>query len=95
MWKSLSKHFGKYPSQAKVAKLLLEHGLRVQEGRVCCGDIEIADMAIGRAAGVDRRIVRSAIDTIEGSQDLRAVFSQLVPIALLTNVAPFMGWTAL
>jgi hypothetical protein len=95
MWKSLSKHFGKYPSQAKVAKLLLEHGLRVQEGRVYCGDIEIADMAIGRAAGVDRRIVRSAIDTIEGSQELKAVFSQLVPIALLTKVAPFMGWTAI
>ncbi len=91
----MSKHFGKYPSQAKVAKLLLEHGLRVQEGRVYCGDIEIADMAVGRAAGVDRRIVRSAIETIEDSPELRKVFSQLAPIALLTNVAPAMGWTAL
>jgi predicted regulator of amino acid metabolism with ACT domain len=95
MWKSLSKHFGKYPSQAKVAKLLLERGLKVQEGRVYCKDIEIADMAIGRAAGVDRRIVRSAVDTIEGSGELRAVFSRLEPTALLTEVATVMGWTAL
>ncbi|HUT27511.1 MAG TPA: regulator of amino acid metabolism, contains ACT domain protein [Methanomassiliicoccales archaeon] len=95
MWKSLAKHFGRYPSQAKVAKLLLEHGLRVDEGRVFCGDIEVADMAIGRAAGVDRRIVRSAVMTIEESNELRTVFSKLVPIALLTEVAPVMGWTSL
>jgi uncharacterized protein len=95
MWKSLSKHFGKYPSQAKVAKLLLVYGLKVKEGRVYCGEIEVADMAIGRAAGVDRRIVRSTIDTIEGSTELKAVYSQLEPIALLTNVAPAMGWTSL
>ncbi|MDD1772418.1 MAG: regulator of amino acid metabolism, contains ACT domain protein [Methanomassiliicoccales archaeon] len=95
MWKSLSKHFGKYPSQAKVAKLLLVNGLKVKEGRVYCGEIEVADMAIGRAAGVDRRIVRSAIDTIEGSTELKGVYSQLEPFALLTNVAPAMGWTSL
>ena len=95
MWKTLSKHFGKFPSQAKVAKLLLVHGLRVQEGRVYCGDVEIADMALGRAAGVDRRIVRAAIDTIEQSPDLNSVYSRLVPTALLTEVAPVMGWTAL
>jgi uncharacterized protein len=95
MWKSLSKHFGKYPSQAKVAKLLLVNGLKVKEGRVYCGEIEVADMAIGRAAGVDRRIVRSTIDTIEGSAELKAVYSQMEPFALLTNVAPAMGWTSL
>ncbi len=95
MWKSLSKHFGKYPSQAKVAKLLLVYGLKVQEGRVYCGDVEIADMALGRAAGVDRRIVRSAIDTIQESPELSAVYSRLMPTALLTDVAPVMGWTAL
>ncbi|MCX6650694.1 MAG: regulator of amino acid metabolism, contains ACT domain protein [Methanomassiliicoccales archaeon] len=95
MWRSLSKHFGKYPSQAKVAKLLLQYGLKVQEARVYCGDIEIADMAIGRAAGVDRRIVRSAIETIEGSNELRTLFCRLEPTALLCNVAPVMGWTAL
>ncbi|MHC1680275.1 MAG: hypothetical protein AB9860_03370 [Methanomassiliicoccales archaeon] len=95
MWKSLSKHFGKYPSQAKVAKLLLVYGLKVQEGRVYCGDVEIADMALGRAAGVDRRIVRSAIDTIQESPELSSVYSRLMPTALLTDVAPVMGWTAL
>ncbi|HRR66944.1 MAG TPA: regulator of amino acid metabolism, contains ACT domain protein, partial [Methanomassiliicoccales archaeon] len=38
---------------------------------------------------------RSAIDTIERSPELRAVYSRLVPTALLTEVAPVMGWTAL
>lgn len=91
----MSRHFGRYPSQGRVARLLLEYGLRVSGGSVYCGDVELADTAIARAAGADRRIVRSAIETIESIGELREVFSRLRPTALLNDVAPVMGWSAI
>jgi len=95
MWSSLAKYFGKFPSQAKVARLLLEHGLRVSGGNVYCGDIQLADSSIGRAAGVDRRIVRATVETIESFEELLGVYSKLRPTALLKDVAPVMGWSAI
>jgi predicted regulator of amino acid metabolism with ACT domain len=95
MWRSLSKYFGRYPSQTKVARLLLECGLRVQGSRVYCGDIELSDTALARAASVDRRIVRSAVETIESNEELLNVYSRLRPTTLLRDVAPSMGWSAI
>jgi predicted regulator of amino acid metabolism with ACT domain len=95
MWSSLSKYFGRYPSQGKVARLLLENGLRVSSGNVYCGEIQLADSAIGRAAGVDRRIVRATVETIESTEELLGVYSRLRPTALLKDVAPVMGWSAI
>lgn len=91
----MSKYFGKYPSQGKVAKLLLEYGLRVQGGNVYCGDVEQSDTALARAAGVDRRIVRSAVETIESNDELLNVYSKLRPTALFRDVAPAMGWSVI
>jgi predicted regulator of amino acid metabolism with ACT domain len=95
MWFSLSKYFGRYPSQGKVAKLLLTNGLRVKEGRVYSGDVEIGDLAIARAVNVDRRIVRSAVETIEKEEELRMVFAALLPTTMLKEVAPVMGWSCI
>ncbi|WP_026068717.1 ACT domain-containing protein [Methanomassiliicoccus luminyensis] len=92
MWFSLSKYFGRFPSQGKVAKLLLTNGMCVKGGRVYSGEVEVADMALARAAGVDRRIVRAAVETIEAEDELRQVFSALIPTAMLKEVAPVMGW---
>jgi predicted regulator of amino acid metabolism with ACT domain len=95
VWYSLSKYFGRYPSQGKVAKLLLNNGLRVREGRVYCGEVEVGDVAIARAVKVDRRIVRAAVETIESHDELLQVFSALAPTAMLRDVAPVMGWSCI
>jgi predicted regulator of amino acid metabolism with ACT domain len=95
MWKQISNYFGRYPSQARVAKLLLEQGLSVRDGRIFSGDVEVGDVAVGKAAGVDRRIVRATVHTIETSPDLLRVFSKLRPICFLKDVAPEMGWSAI
>ncbi|MGD0057338.1 MAG: regulator of amino acid metabolism, contains ACT domain protein [Methanomassiliicoccales archaeon] len=92
---SLSEYFGRYPSQGKVARLLLEYGLRVQGGNVYCGDIELSDTALARAASVDRRIIRSAVETIESNDELLNVYFRLRPTALFREVAPVMGWSAI
>ncbi len=95
MWKMISNYFGRYPSQAKVAKLLLDQGLGVRDGRIYSGEVEVGDVAVGKAAGVDRRIVRATVHTIESSPELLRVFSKLRPIGFLKDVASEMGWSAI
>ncbi len=95
MWFQLSKYFGRYPSQGKVAKTLLNYGLRVSEGKIFCGDIELSDTAVGRAVGVDRRIVRSTVETIEKYKGLQDVFSRLEPTAMFKDVSSVMGWSVI
>jgi len=50
---------------------------------------------VGKAAGVDRRIVRATVHTIESSPELLRVFSRLRPIGFLKDVASVMGWSAI
>ena len=87
---SLSE-FDRFPSQKAVASLMLSNGLCVRDGKIFCGDIEIGDSAMGRAAGVDRRAVRATVDKIMSTPKLLSVFSKLRSMALLSDVAPEIG----
>ena len=87
--------FKRYPSQEKVAVLLLKHGIRIENGLAYCGNIEQSDAAVARAAGVDRRVVRSTIEKIEKDEDLLAIFSRLQSMLLMADVAPEIGCTTL
>jgi predicted regulator of amino acid metabolism with ACT domain len=91
MWQVLIDHFRRYPAQERVVRLMIEHGLRIHEGAICAGVIEIADTAIGRAADVDRRIVRSTVETILSDARLSRVFTRLAPTLHLKDVAPDLG----
>jgi hypothetical protein len=91
----LEDHFSRYPSQWKVAKLLLAHGLRVEDGRAWCGKIELNDTALGKAAGVDRRVVKATIETIASHQVLRELFCQLRSTSLFSEVASILGGSSI
>ena len=52
-------------------------------------------LAEGLEHGVDRRIVRATVHTIESSPELLRVFSRLRPIGFLKDVASVMGWSAI
>jgi uncharacterized protein len=91
MWQVLIDHFRRYPAQERVVRLMIDHGLRIHEGTICAGTIEISDTAIGRAADVDRRIVRSTVETILGDARLSRVFTRLAPTLHLKDVAPDLG----
>ena len=73
----------------------MTNGLRVKEGRIYSGDVEVGDVAVARAINVDRRIVRAAVETIEAEVELRQVFSLLRPTAMLKDVASVMGWSCI
>ena len=95
MTDQLMERFQGFPAQEKVARLLLRHGVKVTEGKAWCGDIELGDTALGRAAGVDRRVVRATVQTIESDPWLREIFSRLRSISLFSEAAPVMGWSSI
>lgn len=87
--------FKGYPSQEKVVMVLLKHGVRVKDGVAYCGNMEITDAAIARAAEADRRVVRSTIRRIDSTPELKSLFSKLKCTLLMDEVAPEIGCTAL
>jgi predicted regulator of amino acid metabolism with ACT domain len=95
LWELIETHFKRYPSQEKVAKTLVNLGLRVDNDKMYCGNIELSDTAIARALDVDRRIVSSTIKTIKNDPKLESVFKRLSPTCTLKDVAPLMGWSVL
>lgn len=97
MWKSIAKKFEEAPAKLKVARLLIENGLRIgEDGRVYCGDVEIPDTKIARVLDVDRRVVRETIKYIMSDEVLRKVFTRLKPAgALLRDVAALFGYGVL
>jgi len=92
MWRQLAKYFNKYPSRKKLAQKLLEYGLKVQDNKIFCGEIELSDSKIARAFNVDRRIITSTIKTILEKNELKKVYSRLEPTCHLINVAQNMKW---
>jgi predicted regulator of amino acid metabolism with ACT domain len=95
MWEKLRPHFRGFPAQEKVAQLMVKYGLRVREGQVYAGPIEISDTAMARAASVDRRVVTATVKTIEKSPEALKFFERLRPVCHLGEVAPLMGWGAI
>jgi len=75
--------------------MMLARGISVREGTAYCGSIELSDSALGRAAGVDRRVIRSTIERIGNDAKLGSLFSKLKSIALFSDVAQEIGCTTL
>ena len=92
MWRQVVKYFNKYPKQRKLAQILLRYGLRIHNNKIFCGEIELPDTKIARAFDIDRRIISSTIETIMKNDDLKTVFSNLIPTCHLKDVAPKMKW---
>ncbi len=91
----LEGRFNGFPSQEKVAKLLLEQGVRVEGGKAYCGNIELGDSAIGRACGVDRRVVRMTLDRISSTPSLDGIFSKLRCTLSMSELAPEIGCSSI
>lgn len=91
----LQTYFSAHPSQRKVVKLLMDLGIRVEDGHAYCGDIKQGDCAIGVAAGVDRRVVRAALTRISAIPELDAIFSKLRCTLSMVDLAPEIGCSSI
>ena len=80
MWSAVQAYFKEYPTRLKVARLILELGLRVdKEGKIYCGVVEIPPIRIARACEVDRRVVNTTVRMILANPKLREVFVNIRP----------------
>jgi len=75
IWNKVVQRLEDYPERLNVAKVIVENGLRVKNGRIFCNEIEIPPIRIARVAGVDRRTVTETIGAIEKSSELREIFA--------------------
>lgn len=94
MWNKIKQFFEDSPSKLKIAKLIVETGLRIGEkGKIYCGEIEVPATKIATAAGVDRRVVKATAEAILKVDDLRKIFTNLKPAGpLLRDVAKHLGY---
>lgn len=91
----LEGQFIGYPSQEKVAKVLIEQGIRVENGCAYCGGIKQSDSAIGRACGVDRRVVRATLERISATPQLDSIFTKLRSTLSMVELAPEIGCSSI
>lgn len=92
MWNQISIYFSDYPARKTIAQKLLEYGLKVQNDKIYCGEIELSDSKIARAFHVDRRAVTATREIIENNPSLKKIYAHLLPACHLKNVAPLMHW---
>ena len=94
MWEKIKHKFEKYPARIEVARKIIEYGLRVgKKGKIFCGDIEISDVSLARAANVDRRSIKATVDIILEDEQLAKIFGNITPAGpLVKNVARDLGF---
>lgn len=94
MWNKTKHFFEDSPSKLRVAKLIVETGLRIgDKGKIYCGEIEVPATKIAVAAGVDRRVIKETAEAILKAEDLRGIFMNLKPAGpLLRDVAQYLGY---
>jgi predicted regulator of amino acid metabolism with ACT domain len=81
-----------HPKRAAVARILLENGLSVMNGRIFCNEIEMPVVRIARAANVDRRTVLEALEMIMNDHQLKVVFENIRSAGLsLREIAKHLG----
>jgi len=90
----VEEYFANYPSQLKVVQLMLRHGVSVRDYNAYVGEIKLTDAGLAQASGVDRRVVRSTIERISMNPDLKALFSRIGSMAVLTDAAHLLGCTS-
>ncbi|MGQ9690149.1 MAG: amino acid-binding protein [Thermoproteota archaeon] len=94
MWNKVYEKVKRYPAKVKVARLLVENGLRIaDDGKIYCGPINIPDAKIAKAANADRRIVRNTVELIMKDEKLSNIFRAIKPGGPnLVEAAPHLGF---
>jgi predicted regulator of amino acid metabolism with ACT domain len=82
MWNKIKTQLDQYPERLKVARVLIENGLSVQNDKICLNEIEIPPIRIARVAKVDRRTVNETLTTINANSELKLIFQDIRPAGL-------------
>ena len=77
MWNNIRRYLEDYPERLRVARVLVENGLSVRNGRIYVNEIEVPPIRVARVAGVDRRTVNETLNAINENRELRLIFADL------------------
>lgn len=77
MWSSIRKYLEGFPERLEVARVLVENGLSVRNGKIYLNEIEIPPVRVARVAGVDRRTVKETLNAIKANRELRLIFEEI------------------
>ena len=93
VWKKVAEQLGGHPERLAVAKVIIENGLSVRDGRIYCNEIEIPATSVARVANVDRRTVRHALRSVQENAELQMIFKHLKSAGYsLKDVAKYLGF---
>lgn len=77
MWRKVSEYLKNYPERLSVARVLVENGLNIKNGKIHCNEIEIPIVKVARVAKVDRRTVMETVKMIRENDELRLIFTHI------------------
>jgi len=77
MWQKIVEHLKNHPERLSVAKVLVENGLSIKNGKIYCNEIEIPVVKIAKVAKVDRRTVNQTIKMVESIPELQTIFMHI------------------
>ena len=77
MWSNIKKYLEGYPERLNVARVLVENGLSMRNGKIYLNEIEVPPVRVARAAGVDRRTVNETLKAIKANRELRQIFEEI------------------
>ena len=77
MWQKIVEHLKNHPERLRVAKVLVENGFSIKNGKIYCNEIEIPVVEVARVAGVDRRTVSQTIKMVESIPELQTIFRHI------------------
>ena len=97
MWRQIQRKFTRQKSRLSVVRTMIELGVGIDEsGSLKVGVLSVGDSALANAAGVDRRVVRNAINQILKDNDLRAIFTKVKPIGTsLVDLSKELGYSVM
>jgi predicted regulator of amino acid metabolism with ACT domain len=92
MWDQVQDDFSRTPSQAEIAKYMMDVGIRQDGKKLFFDRISISHSQVGEALGKDKRVVAATVNTIQKNKRLYSIYSKLQPTCNLINMAKDMGW---
>jgi len=91
----LGNVFSGKSGQRRVAEFMLHSGVCVKNGRLLFSGVQLSDMKVARALGVDRRVVKATVATIMADKNLKELYSRLGSTVVLKDVAKSLGLGAI
>ena len=97
MWPRIKAEFERQYVRPAVVRKMIECGMRVSDDlKIYVGEVEVDYLAVARATGVDRRVVKQTAEQIRRSPYLYSIFSRTKPLGTsLVDLVPQLGYTAI